>query len=541
VKQCHFDHHMTDWQSSVRFRSFYSILGLLVVGTVASLLAKIIYGVESVGRDGRLRPFRKPLFEVFSMFLGMSLCRALEWLRPAAPAGVVEDLWTLAADLDPLEQVLGRLPWPWHDLLSKARYWLGVVAPEATHVILVPAVLDAAATMLMCTGLLFAPVSVYQMLRGSMLVFCAIFSVTLLGRRLHVYNVFGVALALVGITAVGLASVAGEHDIEARGALMLGIMLMIAGQAMQALQVVAEEHLLQNLLLPPMRVVSYEGIYGIGLCVLVIFPLAYLLPGADYGHRWEDTVDSLVMIAHSGTLVLILLTDAASMLLFNMFSMNVTQLSSALFRTMLETLRTFLVWIIDLWIYYRWSQGRFGEAWTSYSWLQVLGFLIVVAGTWIYGKHPIAIGPQGNETSGLVSAPQERIEKSDAATHLEQESNQRILNDNRVNYRTFDTASDTLDEPDVYVDTENITEQSERERALLSDHHQRRASVRGSPRTPLYGTSPAFFMRHAGSTPAVYVGSPLPFLPPGTMSETRLRRNMSSRTASEESDSEAGI
>ncbi|KAK4530648.1 hypothetical protein CCYA_CCYA05G1505 [Cyanidiococcus yangmingshanensis] len=526
--------------SSERFRSFYSILGLLLVGTVASLLAKIIYGVESVGRDGRLRPFRKPLFEVFSMFFGMSLCRVLEWLRPAASAIAVAESSSESVVADPLDQVLQRLPWPWHGFFAKAHRWLSAIAPAATHIILIPATLDAAATMLMCTGLLFAPVSVYQMLRGSMLVFCAIFSVTLLGRRLHAYNVLGVLMALGGISAVGLASVAGEHDLEARGALVLGIMLMIAGQAMQALQVVAEEHLLQNLLLPPMRVVSYEGIYGIGLCMSVIFPLAYILPGADYGNRWEDTVDSLVMIVHSRALMLILLTDAASMLLFNMFSMNVTQLSSALFRTMLETLRTFLVWIIDLWIYYRWSEGRFGEAWTPYSWLQVVGFLIVVAGTWVYGMHPVAIGPQVIETADLASVPPEHVHKSDSGVHLKHESNQRIFDGDQVNYRTLDTTTEWITAPAADLDAENITEYRGPERTLLSDGRQRRASLRGSPLTPMYGTSPAFFMRHAGSTPAVYVGSPLPFAPAGSVMETRLSRNMPSRAASDDSDSEVG-
>jgi drug/metabolite transporter (DMT)-like permease len=528
-----------------RLRSVYSIAGLLLVGTVASLLAKIIYGVESTGRDGRFRPFRKPLFEVFSMFLGMSLCRLLEWIQPPEqlpPALLAQT--TSSASADPLADVLVRLPSPWCELLLKAHHWLGALTPAATHVILVPAVLDAAATMLMCTGLLFAPVSVYQMLRGSMLVFCAIFSVTLLRRRLHLYNILGVALALGGITTVGLASVAGEEDLEARGALLVGILLMIAGQAMQALQVVAEEHLLQNLLLPPMQVVFYEGIYGVALCLCIIFPLAYILPGNDYGHRWEDTLDSLVMIAHSGVLVLILLSDATSMLLFNMFSMNVTQLSSALFRTMLETLRTFLVWMIDLWIYYRWSDGRFGEAWTRYSWLQVVGFLVVVAGTWLYSQHPVSIGPE--------PAPEmEHSRASTETTHalakqmLPDEELERLLVDrDHVRYSTGETTAAPTSMSLSPEAGESVGEVAERESMQAREPRLLRERLRASPATSLYGTSPAFFMHHGGTIPAVYVGSPLPFATIGSQREARLRRNNLSRTASSASvsdeDSNAG-
>ena len=500
-----------------RISSTLAVGGMLALGTVASLLAKIIYGVESVGRDGRVRPFRKPLFEVFSMFLGMALCVVLDWwTRDAALELEWRQYQEAAAAAS--EAVDGSVRSPTTERRSsiwRIKAWFAKSSPPSTspRIIILPALLDLAATALMCTGLLFAPVSVYQMLRGSMLVFCAVFSVTLLHRRLHYYNYLGVSLALAGISLVGLASILGEPDATAQAKLALGMVLMVAGQAAQALQVVAEEHLLQNLRLPAMRVVSYEGLYGMALCVLVLFPLAYLLPGYDLGGRWEDEVDSVAMIAHSGALAAILVVDAGSMLFFNLFSLNVTQLSSAMFRTILETMRTLLVWVVDLWLYYGWKGGQFGEAWTRYSWLQVAGFVAIVAGTFTYGKQPVDIGPVTEEGKAEAEAEAER----DAELKLAP-----------PDYGAVAPRAAAAAPPPEPLD-EEAAPAYENARPVMP--------VAATPHS--YGTSPAFFMRHGGISPAVYVGSPLPFSGSMRLAEphNRLRRRHSSHLSADSSHS----
>ncbi|KAK4535512.1 hypothetical protein CDCA_CDCA05G1537 [Cyanidium caldarium] len=507
-----------------RISSTLAVGGMLALGTVASLLAKIIYGVESVGRDGRVRPFRKPLFEVFSMFLGMALCVVLDWWTRDAALELEWRQYQEAAAA--AEAVDGSVRSPTTERGSstwRIKAWFAKSSPPSTspRIIILPALLDLAATALMCTGLLFAPVSVYQMLRGSMLVFCAVFSVTLLHRRLHYYNYLGVSMALAGISLVGLASILSEPDATAQAELALGMVLMVAGQAAQALQVVAEEHLLQNLRLPAMRVVSYEGLYGMALCVLVLFPLAYLLPGYDLGGRWEDEVDSVVMIAHSGALAAILVVDAGSMLFFNLFSLNVTQLSSAMFRTILETMRTLLVWVVDLWLYYGWTGGRFGEAWTRYSWLQVAGFVAIVAGTFTYGKQPVDIGPVAEEVAAVK-------EEEEAEAERDTEAKLAPPNYGAVAPRAAAAAAAPPPQTPEPID-EEAAPAYENARPVMP--------VTATPHS--YGTSPAFFMRHGGISPAVYVGSPLPFGGSMRLAEprNRLRRRRSSHLSVDSSHS----
>lgn len=57
----------------------------------------------------------------------------------------------------------------------------------------------------------------------------------------------------------------------------------------------------------------------------------------------------------------------------------------AVFRTVLETMRTLLVWIVGLLLFYT-TQGRFGEEWTKYSFMQLAGFALLVGGTFVYAQ-----------------------------------------------------------------------------------------------------------------------------------------------------------
>merc|ERR1719498_501657 len=68
----------------------------------------------------------------------------------------------------------------------------------------IPATLDLLATALMYCGLLFISASIWQMLRGSMIVFSALISGPLLGRKLKTFHWLGVFICLVGIVCVGV-------------------------------------------------------------------------------------------------------------------------------------------------------------------------------------------------------------------------------------------------------------------------------------------------------------------------------------------------
>lgn len=64
--------------------------------------------------------------------------------------------------------------------------------------------------------------------------------------------------------------------------------------------------------------------------------------------------------------------------------MHVTGNLGAVFRTVLETMRTLFVWILGLALFYIGS--GLGERWNAFSPIQALGFAVLVVGTVVYGQ-----------------------------------------------------------------------------------------------------------------------------------------------------------
>ena len=57
---------------------------------------------------------------------------------------------------------------------------------------------------------------------------------------------------------------------------------------------------------------------------------------------------------------------------------------SAVHRTLIDASRTVVVWMIELFLYYAVNDKDIGEAWTSYSPLQLGGFIVLLFGTLLY-------------------------------------------------------------------------------------------------------------------------------------------------------------
>jgi hypothetical protein len=58
---------------------------------------------------------------------------------------------------------------------------------------------------------------------------------------------------------------------------------------------------------------------------------------------------------------------------FNFFGLSVTRTVSATSRSTIDTCRTLFIWIVSL-----------GLGWETFKWLQVLGFALLVYGTFLF-------------------------------------------------------------------------------------------------------------------------------------------------------------
>lgn len=278
-----------------------------------------------------------------------------------------------------------------------------------------PACCDIAGTTLMNVGLLFVAASVYQMTRGALVLFVGLFSVIFLRRKLYAYQWAALFVVVTGVAIVGLAGAlfgdsnkgtTQENTREAVSHVMLqareiaqtpetvkaviGVLLIAAAQVFTASQFVLEEWILENYAMDPIRVVGWEGIFGFAVTVIGMFIL-YLAVGRTeagrYGYfdakeGWRQVsankaiVVSSIFIMISIGCVFCSLPQNTRLILssgFNFFGLSVTRTVSATSRSTIDTCRTLFIWLVSLFL-----------GWESFKWLQVLGFALLVYGTFLF-------------------------------------------------------------------------------------------------------------------------------------------------------------
>jgi len=191
----------------------------------------------------------------------------------------------------------------------------------------------------------------------------------------------------------GAAGVKDEADDNAMDGLddgaLLGAVCVLAGTAISSLQFAAEEKLMSTLAVPPLLLVGMEGVTGLALTLGVAYPIYWMLPGEDHGH-FEDPLNTLTQLRHSAPARTMALTYTSLVLLYNVFSMMVTQQLSSVWKAILSNCRPASVWATQL-VLFGATKGRFGEAWADdSSWLQLTSLLILLVGIFVYnGAIPL--------------------------------------------------------------------------------------------------------------------------------------------------------
>ncbi|BDA48956.1 probable solute carrier family 35 member F6 at N-terminal half [Coccomyxa sp. Obi] len=383
-----------------------AVTGLGISSTGSALLRKVLFQLKAEGEGGDVHTFEKPWFTTFESALAclvslllytvyQYLAQCWHWRNAQQLTASQTPLLEGNGD-DTLKEVVPcRRKSSWKELLMLA--W--------------PGTLNIMSIIVQGMGLQYISASVSQMISGSCIIFTAALSVMVLGRRLNWLHITGIVLTLVAVVIVSLVNVFyppspcprsdpacmsahGPDHHSSSDHILLGIMLTFAAQAFQAVRLVMEELLLEKMVLHHMEVLGWEGLWGTLVMGIIGMPLAWFLPGADIGGREENTLDSLLMLWNDDAL------NAVNMLFFwsvvglNVFGLMVTQVLGSVFRAVMLTARTASVWAVDLLLYGMLPPDlNVGEAWVSpASWIQLLGFSLLLAGTIIYaqGSSPAA-------------------------------------------------------------------------------------------------------------------------------------------------------
>jgi hypothetical protein len=232
----------------------------------------------------------------------------------------------------------------------------------------------------------------------------------------------------------------GDPDAASARWVVVGMGMIVVSQLIQAAGMTMEEFVLRKYELSSTQLVGYEGGVGVLLMAGIFLPVrraraftaacvccgtlscashasspprraAHLpqiiahLPGKDVGGVYENSMDTAYMIFHSPLIGGLLAVDLLAINLFNAAGMRITSSLGAVFRSVLEAVRTLNVWLLDLALFYYFTNGTLGEAWSGqYSWLQACGFVVLVSSALTYGRGNMRAAAAAAAAAAVVAA-----------------------------------------------------------------------------------------------------------------------------------------
>ncbi|ELP85559.1 hypothetical protein EIN_407580 [Entamoeba invadens IP1] len=368
-------------------------LVFLICGTLSITLSKTSYTIQVEDINNDLKYFRKPLFFNFLMFFAMALC--------TFPYLLLKYMFN--PEMGKPNQ------YTYKHLLS----------------LVFPALLSFSATYLQNVGLVFIHGSIFQMMRGSVIVFIALLQYFLRKQKLKLHQTIGVVIVVIAVTLVGSSSflIPSNKNPGAKthtGHKVLGIGCIIFAQLLNACTNILEEGLLHDAEIPPSLIVSVEGAFGVVLGVGTMLFLEFM-PIANDGFLKETTSETLLMLARNPTLYALANAYILVVLFFNLSGMTITSQASALTRNVIDPLRMVTIWLTQLFIHYVISD-KLGEAISWATIIQVFGFVVLTFGFFVYA----GIIPLPTFTKRKVNENEEPILKEEDESEKELKPNDKI-------------------------------------------------------------------------------------------------------------------
>lgn len=186
-------------------------MAAIVCGTACSICSKTMMQLHGVGITGEVEQFSKPLFQTFGMFIGMCFGLVLHWAAEYfrlpfpgyhwdeddgavnAVEGTTTTKTTTTFTTTTTKHTTRREDGQPNEMLPlvqsttvAANSSNGKTLPVWMYFFLaVPSLFDTLATLLCMMGLRYIDVSIYQMLRGSGIIFVALMKQHVLRDRLY--------------------------------------------------------------------------------------------------------------------------------------------------------------------------------------------------------------------------------------------------------------------------------------------------------------------------------------------------------------------
>jgi len=277
--------------------------------------------------------------------------------------------------------------------------------PEINRFLLaIPAFTDTCSTGLANIGLILLPASIYQMLKGSLIIMTFLMSKFIVKNKHTLDHYIAIPISTLGVILVGVSAYLTAEDKEGEdnnsssaSQTLLGIVLMLIAMFILSIQFIFDEYFMRKYSIHPLVNIGWQGIFGffmnLILCGIFYFTkcgsysenekVPYFVENMCTGDdknvwRPENIVFALRQYVENGTLTVLVPITIIFMSSFNILGVSITKYGSATTRSVTDNVRSFLVW---LWFLLPFNQEDLIE---TFSVLQLFGFLCITAGAFIY-------------------------------------------------------------------------------------------------------------------------------------------------------------
>jgi hypothetical protein len=362
-------------------------IAFVILGTVNAIMEKVLYEQEAAGLpEYGLHKFVKPFFFATMLFFGVSL-------------SIVGYLFLSYWNQDSYPR-LSILPLPRFVTFSLPGFF-GLFQGAMSSI----------------TAALIG-VSVDYMMRSATLIGVSLIAKFFFKKEFQKYEWAGMIIVALSLTLVGLASVLNAENsitvLVSRKWTIVILILKALSQAAYSIKLSIEQYYTQQFRIPPMVVSGLESLWGFAIGAIVLLPVVHNIPGVEGRGIHEDAFDTFAQLQNNGCILLILSTSVMLECVYSVSSVSLTEATSAVARTLIESFRTFLIWIVQLALFYGLSRSEslskykgIGEEWATGSWVQLAGYIMLICGLLTY-RGTLFFKPRKDKTAdtyGLIRNP----------------------------------------------------------------------------------------------------------------------------------------
>lgn len=250
--------------------------------------------------------------------------------------------------------------------------------------------IDCMGSGLQTFALLFVPPSIYSIGKNATVIFTAFFSIVYLKKRLFRHQILGIFIIMAGFILVAVSEILYDeeqksHHKKFNFMSVIGIVSLFISLIFQGFCYCYEENLFDQFDVNVAHLLGYESMFGAVISTFLFFitmNLTCVHPefcNSEFGQPIDSPPFAIYDLQYNYAWVYFMLT-AFSIMIFNLLGVFVTKHSGAVFRVVLDTLRTICVWIISLIIGFE-TLNPAGKVV-----LEIVGFVLLIFGNLVYNE-----------------------------------------------------------------------------------------------------------------------------------------------------------